>query len=75
MKKNSVQCPHCRHIYNGHSNMFGKVCMQCSGYIPPDTVMPIVHDNEIKLKIAQKKLRQHLLEGAKNANLNRRNTT
>lgn len=75
MKKNSVQCPHCRHIYNGHSNPFGKVCICCSEYIPPDEVMPIVRDNQIKLQIAQKTLRQHLLEGAKNANLNRWNKT
>lgn len=30
-----VICDSCRHIYRNHTNVYGKVCMQCGHIIPP----------------------------------------
>lgn len=72
---NNVRCPQCGHIYKGHTNHFGKVCIHCDACIPPFGELPIVRENKHKLLLAQHKLREHLHEGANHANRNRRNST
>lgn len=63
--KNSILCSGCGHIYNGHTNYFGKMCVHCNTFIPPFVILPIVEQNKHKLMLAQHKLREHLLRRSK----------
>jgi hypothetical protein len=35
-KTSDVICPHCYHVYAGHTNNYGKACMHCLNLIPPE---------------------------------------
>jgi hypothetical protein len=47
----SIVCPHCQYEYDGHDNVYGKVCIHCDGYIPPVVEPEIVRKNKQTLLI------------------------
>jgi len=33
--QSNIICPNCGHVYSGHTNFYGKICMYCTHFIPP----------------------------------------
>ena len=79
MKSNineNVICPNCGHVYEGHTNVYGKVCMHCIYFIPPQrtdlsrlSTTQRIHrqrkqktDDELKEKAIQSILKRELEE-------------
>lgn len=54
----SVYCPRCGHLYEGHENVWGKVC-ECGNVIEQEPPK-FVQDNQQKLKLMQEKARKLL---------------
>lgn len=50
----SVMCHECGHVFEGHENLFGKVCTRCDCYIPPRKELPIVTENKHKFALLRK---------------------
>ena len=59
-------CSSCGHIYDGHINVYGKICIYCGTFIEPEIEIKMVQENvEIKEKykeIAISKVRDKLME-------------
>ena len=53
--KKVIECPYCGYKYFDHDNIFGKICLGCSAYIPPEAEIPIVVKNK-EIKNNYKKL-------------------
>lgn len=66
---NGVQCDKCGFLFEGHSNVFGKVCTRCGNYISPMN-NPIEDNYDEQKSEAQNKIRQYLKKywEEKNAN-------
>jgi len=60
-----TECPTCGKVYDGHMNVYGKICLYCGSFIEPDIVQEMVKNNvSIKEKystIAIDKIREKLL--------------
>lgn len=56
-------CPNCKHLYKGHLNLFGKICIHCGlEILPPDDFeLPIIADNKKKDKAMREKARQSVI--------------
>jgi hypothetical protein len=64
----SVVCGNCGKVYPNHANHYGKVCMHCWTIIPPDNKIPLVMENERKLKKAQALIRRKFDELIRSGN-------
>lgn len=59
-KLSNVICQECGYVFTGHSNMFGKICIQCNSYIPPEDELPIVKENKHSYELMKQKLYEYL---------------
>ena len=59
-------CSHCGHVYDGHANIYGKMCIYCGTFIETEIELRMVRENlDIKekyRKIAISKVRERLTE-------------
>lgn len=67
-------CTKCGHVFEGHTNLFGKICTRCDHYMPPAQDLPIVTENKLKrallLKEALDLIARKRNAGGSNANRN-----
>jgi len=66
---NGVQCDKCGFLFEGHSNVFGKVCTRCGNYINPIS-NPIENNYDEQHDKAQSKIRQYLKKYLEEKNAN-----
>ena len=59
-------CSSCGHVYDGHTNIYGKICIHCGGLTKPEIEPVIVTENlavkEKYKEIAINKVREKLTE-------------
>jgi hypothetical protein len=60
MNKNNITCPNCKHEYNNHINVYGKICVNCGFYIKPDNEPPIVQYIKYKNDMIKKTILNYL---------------
>lgn len=68
---NGVQCPNCKHVFDGDAGMWGKICLKCGTYIPPSKGNELKATEKKTKQKAEKYLRNYLRKqqlGDSNAN-------
>lgn len=68
---NGVQCPNCKHVYEGDAGLWGKICLKCGHYILPSKDNGLRSAEQKTKQQAKKYLRNYLRKqqlGDSNAN-------
>ena len=55
-----VRCDCCGHLFENHTNMYGKICTRCGHFIEPMLENPIKKEHEDKLLEAQLTIKSYL---------------